>query len=97
MTSAGMFFAGRPKEGLPGIFALSRAQSGSNRDGSVHENHSAKFKPFPTGRWCRTRETFPRPNRDVTAGCSEDDHCVRRVAQVPATASMTVESEWLAI
>lgn len=44
MTSAGMFFAGRPKEGLPGVFAL--------------------------------------PNRDVTAGCSEDDHCVRRVAQV---------------
>lgn len=44
MTSSGMFFAGRPKEGLPGIFAL--------------------------------------PNKDITAGCSEDDHCVRRVAQV---------------
>lgn len=44
MTSAGMFFAGRPTEGLPGIFAL--------------------------------------PNRDVSSGCSEDDHCVRRVAQI---------------
>ena len=44
MTSSGMFFAGRPKEGLPGIFAL--------------------------------------PNQDVTSGCSEDDRCIRRVAQV---------------
>jgi len=26
MTSSGMFFAGRPKEGLPGIFALFSAE-----------------------------------------------------------------------
>ncbi|CAJ1346616.1 unnamed protein product [Effrenium voratum] len=44
ITSSGVFFAGRPTDGFPGIFAV--------------------------------------PYKDSIAGCSEDDHCVRRVAQV---------------
>ena len=70
MTSAGMFFAGRPKEGLPGIFALSRAQSGSNRDGSVHEN---VWKSFSQVQAISNRSLVPH-KRDISEA-KQGRHC----------------------